>query len=155
MERVMNLAAAEIWMQEAIIEARKAESEGEVPVGAILLLNDKVVGRGHNSPIRLNDPTAHAEILALRQAARNSTNYRLSGSVLIVTIEPCIMCVGAMIQARVEAVVYGAEDPKAGAIRSQFQVEDWHRLNHIFQVSSGILQDECADLMKKFFASRR
>jgi tRNA(adenine34) deaminase len=155
MERVMNLAAAEIWMQEAIIEARKAESEGEVPVGAILLLNEKIVGRGHNSPIRLNDPTAHAEILALRQAARNSTNYRLSGSVLIVTIEPCIMCVGAMIQARVEAVVYGAEDPKAGAIRSQFQVEDWHRLNHIFQVSSGILQDECADLMKKFFASRR
>jgi tRNA(adenine34) deaminase len=118
-------------------------------------LNEKIVGRGHNSPIRLNDPTAHAEILALRQAARNSTNYRLSGSVLIVTIEPCIMCVGAMIQARVEAVVYGAEDPKAGAIRSQFQVEDWHRLNHIFQVSSGILQDECADLMKKFFASRR
>jgi tRNA(adenine34) deaminase len=155
MERVMNLAAAEIWMQEAIIEARKAESEGEVPVGAILLLNEKIVGRGHNSPIRLNDPTAHAEILALRQAARNSTNYRLSGSVLIVTIEPCIMCVGAMIQARVEAVVYGAEDPKAGAIRSQFQVEDWHRLNHIFQVSSGILQDECAELMKKFFASRR
>jgi tRNA(adenine34) deaminase len=155
MERVMNLAAAEIWMQEAIIEARKAESEGEVPVGAILLLNEKIIGRGHNSPIRLNDPTAHAEILALRQAARNSTNYRLSGSVLIVTIEPCIMCVGAMIQARVEAVVYGAEDPKAGAIRSQFQVEDWHRLNHIFQVSSGILQDECADLMKKFFASRR
>jgi len=151
----MNLAAAEIWMQEAIIEARKAESEGEVPVGAILLLNEKIVGRGHNSPIRLNDPTAHAEILALRQAARNSTNYRLSGSVLIVTIEPCIMCVGAMIQARVEAVVYGAEDPKAGAIRSQFQVEDWHRLNHIFQVSSGILQDECADLIKKFFASRR
>lgn len=151
----MNLAAAEIWMQEAIIEARKAESEGEVPVGAILLLNEKIIGRGHNSPIRLNDPTAHAEILALRQAARNSTNYRLSGSVLIVTIEPCIMCVGAMIQARVEAVVYGAEDPKAGAIRSQFQVEDWHRLNHIFQVSSGILQDECADLMKKFFASRR
>jgi len=155
MERVMNLAAAEIWMQEAIIEARKAESEGEVPVGAILLLNEKIVGRGHNSPIRLNDPTAHAEILALRQAARNSTNYRLSGSVLIVTIEPCIMCVGAMIQARVEAVVYGAEDPRAGAIRSQFQVEDWHRLNHIFQVSSGILQDECADLIKKFFASRR
>lgn len=155
MERVMNLAAAEIWMQEAIIEARKAESEGEVPVGAILLLNEKIVGRGHNSPIRLNDPTAHAEILALRQAARNGTNYRLSGSVLIVTIEPCIMCVGAMIQARVEAVVYGAEDPKAGAIRSQFQVEDWRRLNHIFQVSSGILQDECADLMKKFFASRR
>lgn len=151
----MNLAAAEIWMQEAIIEARKAESEGEVPVGAILLLNEKIVGRGHNSPIRLNDPTAHAEILALRQAARNGTNYRLSGSVLIVTIEPCIMCVGAMIQARVEAVVYGAEDPKAGAIRSQFQVEDWRRLNHIFQVSSGILQDECADLMKKFFASRR
>ncbi len=151
----MNLAAAEIWMQEAIIEARKAESEGEVPVGAVVLLNDKIVGRGHNRPIQLNDPTAHAEILALRQATRNSMNYRLPGSALIVTVEPCIMCVGAIIQARVEAVIYGTRDPKSGAIHSQFQLEDWHRLNHIFRVSSGILQEECADLLKFFFASRR
>ena len=151
----MNLAAAESWMLEAIKEARKAESEGEVPVGAIVLLNDKIVGRGHNSPIQLNDPTAHAEILALRQAARNNMNYRLPGSVLIVTVEPCIMCVGAMIHARVEAVIYGAEDPKSGAIHSQFQMEDWCRLNHVFQVTSGILREECADLLKFFFASRR
>jgi len=151
----MNLAAAEIWMQEAIREARKAESEGEVPVGAVVLLDDKIVGRGHNSPIQMNDPTAHAEILALRQAARNNMNYRLPGSVLIVTVEPCIMCVGAMIQARVESVIYGAEDPKSGAVHSQFQLEDWRRLNHIFRVSSGILQGECADLLKNFFAARR
>ncbi len=151
----MNLAAAEIWMQEAIQEARKAESEGEVPVGAVLLLNERIVGRGHNRPIQFNDPTAHAEILALRQAAQNSMNYRLPGSVLVVTIEPCIMCVGAMIQARVEAVLYGAEDPKAGAIHSQFQLKDWRRLNHSFQVSSGILREECAALLKNFFAARR
>jgi tRNA(adenine34) deaminase len=151
----MNIAAAEIWMQEAIIEARRAESEGEVPVGAVVLLNDKIVGRGHNRPIQLNDPTAHAEIIALRQAAQNSVNYRLPGSVLIVTVEPCIMCVGAMIQARVEAVIYGTEDPKSGAIHSQFQLEDLRRLNHIFRVSPGILQEECAALLKNFFAARR
>ena len=151
----MNLAAAEVWMQEAIREARKAESEGEVPVGAIVLLNDRIIGRGHNSPIQLNDPTAHAEILALRQATRNNMNYRLPGSVLIVTVEPCIMCVGAMIQARVDEAIYGADDPKSGAINSQFRLEDWRRLNHVFRVTSGVLQEECADLLKIFFAARR
>jgi tRNA(adenine34) deaminase len=151
----MNLSTAELWMQEAIAEARKAESEGEVPVGAVVLLNEKVVGRGHNSPIQLNDPSAHAEILALRQAARNNVNYRLPGSVLIVTVEPCIMCVGALIQARVEEVIYGAADPKAGAINSQFQMAGWERLNHTFRVTSGILKEECAAIIKEFFADRR
>ena len=151
----MNLATAELWMLEAIAEARKAESEGEVPVGAVVLLNEKVVGRGHNSPIQLNDPTAHAEIMALRQAARNSMNYRLPGSVLIVTVEPCIMCVGALIHARVEEVIFGAADPKAGAINSQFQMAGWQRLNHSFQATSGILEEQCAAIMKNFFADRR
>jgi tRNA(adenine34) deaminase len=155
MENVMDLAKAELWMREALAEAQKARSEGEVPVGAIVLINEEIVGRGHNSPIQLKDPTAHAEILALRQAARNNMNYRLPGSVLIVTIEPCIMCVGALIQARVEEVIYGAADPKAGAINSQFQVADMNRLNHTFRVTSGILEESCAAIMKEFFASRR
>jgi tRNA(adenine34) deaminase len=151
----MNLATAELWMQEALAEAQKAEAEGEVPVGAIVLLNEKIVGRGHNRPIQLKDPTAHAEILALRQAAQNNMNYRLPGSILIVTIEPCIMCVGALIQARVEEVIYGAADPKAGALCSQFQMADCTQLNHSFKVSSGILENECASIMRFFFASRR
>jgi len=155
MEDFMDRATAEMWMREALDEARKGESEGEVPVGAILLLNEKIIGRGHNSPIRLNDPTAHAEILALRQAARVSQNYRLPGSILIVTIEPCIMCVGAVIQARVEEVIYGAADPKAGALGSRFQLQDWAALNHTFRVVPGVLEAECASLMKQFFASRR
>jgi len=151
----MNAAATELWMQEALAEARKAEAKGEVPVGAVVLLNEKIVGRGHNSPIRMQDPTAHAEILALRQAARNNMNYRLPGAIVIVTVEPCIMCVGALIQARVEEVIYGAADPKAGAIHSVFQIEDWPSLNHMFRVSSGVLEEECSALMKSFFASRR
>lgn len=151
----MNAAEAELWMREALIEAQKAEAEGEVPVGAVVLLNDKIVGRGHNSPIRMKDPTAHAEIMALRQAAKNNMNYRLPGAVVIVTVEPCIMCVGALIQARVEEVVYGAPDPKAGAIRSVFDITQWPPLNHMFRTSSGVLEQECSAIMKSFFASRR
>jgi tRNA(adenine34) deaminase len=151
----MNPAIAESWMREALSEARKAEAEGEVPVGAVLLLNERVIGRGYNSPIRMHDPTAHAEILALRQGAHNCANYRLPGSVLVVTIEPCIMCVGAMIHARVEEVIYGAADPKTGAIRSCFQLADTSQLNHSIRVISGVLEDECGSLLKSFFASRR
>jgi tRNA(adenine34) deaminase len=151
----MNLETAELWMREALAEARKAEEEGEVPVGAVVLLNEKIVGRGHNSPIQVKDPTAHAEILALRQAARFTMNYRLPGSILIVTVEPCIMCVGALIQARVEEVVFGAADPKAGALYSRFQMADTSLLNHSFKVTPGILEEECASAMKEFFVSRR
>jgi tRNA(adenine34) deaminase len=151
----MDLACEQLWMREALLEARKAEAEGEVPVGAVLLLNEKIVGRGHNSSIQLRDPTAHAEIIALRQAAHNISNYRLPGSILIVTIEPCIMCVGAMIQARVEKVIYGAADPKAGAIQSRFQLADGLQLNHRIQAQSGILEDECGSILKAFFESRR
>jgi len=142
-------------MREAISEALKAEAEGEVPVGAIVLFNEKVVGRGRNSPIQLHDPTAHAEIIALRQAAHNVANYRLPGSVIIVTVEPCIMCVGAMIQARVDELIYGTADLKAGAVRSCYQLADANQLNHKIRVTSGILEDECGSILKSFFASRR
>jgi tRNA(adenine34) deaminase len=151
----MDDATAELWMREALAEAQKAELEGEVPVGAIVLLNEKIVGRGHNKPIQMKDPTAHAEILALRQAAKTNVNYRLPGTILIVTIEPCIMCVGALIQARVEEVIFGAGDPKAGALHSQFQIADYTHLNHSFKVTSGILEEECAAIIKAFFSSRR
>jgi tRNA(adenine34) deaminase len=151
----MNLETAECWMREALLEARKAEEEGEVPVGAVLLLNDKIISRGRNSCIRLHDPTAHAEVVALRQASRDLSNYRLPGSTLIVTVEPCVMCVGAMIHARVEELIYGAPDPKGGAVRSCFQLADADSLNHRIRVTGGVLEEECASLLKAFFASRR
>jgi tRNA(adenine34) deaminase len=151
----MDRITAEYWMREALSEAAKAEVEGEIPVGAVLLINEKIVGRGHNHSIRTHDPTAHAEILALRHASHSMRNYRLPGSILVVTIEPCVMCVGAMIQARVELVVYGAADPKAGAIDSHFHLADTLILNHQIETMSGILEDECSSLVKAFFQSRR
>lgn len=151
----MDRATAEEWMLEALAEARKAEGQGEVPIGAIVLINGKIVGRGHNHSIHLHDPSAHAEILALRQAARSMKNYRLPGSTLIVTVEPCIMCTGAMIQARVEEVFYGAADPKAGSLDSHFHLAAAAQLNHRFEVMSGIRAEECGILMRDFFAARR
>ena len=151
----MDQATAEYWMREALDEARKAGEEGEVPVGALVLLNGKIIGRGHNSPIRQCDPSAHAEIIALRQAAHNAGNYRLPGSALIVTIEPCIMCVGAMIQARVDELIYGARDPKAGAVHSIFHIADARELNHRISATGGILEEECGALIREFFAARR
>jgi tRNA(adenine34) deaminase len=151
----MDEETAQLWMREALAEARKAEATEEVPIGAVLLLNDRVIGRGYNSSIRLHDPTAHAEIIALRQAAYAMSNYRLPGSTLIVTIEPCIMCVGAMIQARVETLVYGAADPKAGAVHSCFQLANGPSLNHKILVESGVLEEECSSILKDFFRTRR
>jgi tRNA(adenine34) deaminase len=151
----MNRTTAEFWMREALLEARKAEDEGEVPVGAVLLLNEKIVGRGHNKSIQLHDPTAHAEIVALRQAAHQMQNYRLPGGILVATIEPCVMCVGALILARIEEVIFGAADPKAGAIQSCFQLADSSRLNHKMQATSGVLEDECRSILKAFFDARR
>jgi len=142
-------------MREALVEARKAGAMGEVPVGAILLVNGKIVGRGHNHSIGSWDPTAHAEILALRHAAHSLRNYRMPGSILVVTLEPCVMCAGAMIQARVDEIVYGAADPKAGAICSQFQLADGMPLNHTIEVTAGVLEEECAALLRAFFESRR
>jgi tRNA(adenine34) deaminase len=151
----MDRATAEQWMHEALGEAQKAECQGEVPIGAIVLINGKIVGRGHNHSINSHDPSAHAEIVALRQAARSMRNYRLPGSILIVTVEPCVMCVGAMIQARIEEVIYGAADPKGGALDSHFHLASAAQLNHGFEVMSGILEEECSCLVRNFFASRR
>lgn len=151
----MDSEITQFWMREALSEARKAEEEGEVPIGAIVLLNEKVIGRGHNISICRNDPTGHAEIVALRQAAHNMSNYRLPGSTMVVTIEPCIMCVGALIQARVETLVYGAPDPKAGAVHSCFQLEVVPYLNHRIQVEAGILENACGSILKNFFRARR
>ncbi len=151
----MDHTEADLWMREALSEARKAEAEGEVPIGAVILINGKIVGRGHNSSIRSHDPTAHAEILALRHGSRSMRNYRLPGSVMVVTIEPCVMCVGAMIQARVETVVYGAADPKAGAIDTHFNLANAPLLNHKIEVISGVLEEECGAALRAFFEARR
>lgn len=151
----MDPKTAEYWMQEALEEARRAEAEGEIPVGAVVLSHGKIIGRGHNGPIGAKDPTAHAEIVALRHAARSASNYRIPGSVLVVTIEPCVMCLGAMIQARVDILVYGAADPKGGAVRSCFQLAESDLLNHRIHVIPGVLERECGDLLRSFFAARR
>jgi tRNA(adenine34) deaminase len=142
-------------MREAISEAHKAESEGEVPVGAVLLINEKVVARAHNHSVQACDPTAHAEILALRQAAYAMRNYRLPGSILVATVEPCAMCAGALIHARVEGIIFGATDPKAGAILSHLRLADATHLNHKIEVTSGILEEECGALLRAFFEARR
>jgi tRNA(adenine34) deaminase len=143
------------FMQEALAEARAAAASGEVPIGAVLVHDAKILVRSGNRTIRDNDPTAHAEIIVLREAARLLGNYRLSGTTLYVTIEPCSMCAGAMIQARVPRLVYGAEDPKGGAVRSCFAILSHPRLNHQVEISSGILAAEAAALLQSFFAARR
>lgn len=143
------------WLQHAIKLAQRAEAEGEVPVGAVLVLNDEVVAEGWNRPISKSDPTAHAEIVALREAAQRFGNYRLLDSTLYVTIEPCVMCVGAMVHARVKRLVYGADDPKAGAVRSAFKILQSDQFNHRVEYDCGILAEECGGLLSEFFAKRR
>lgn len=142
-------------MREALELARQAESEGEVPVGAVVVIDDKIVGRGYNRPISGRDPTAHAEIEALRDAAKNVGNYRLVGSTLFVTVEPCTMCAGALVHARVKRLVYGASEPRAGAIHSSVSVLDNPTLNHQVEVTAGLLAEECSDLMTGFFQALR
>jgi tRNA(adenine34) deaminase len=141
-------------MRLALQEARTALHLGEVPVGAVLVAGGEVVASGFNQPIHQVDPTAHAEIVALRGAARALDNYRLTGSTLYVTVEPCLMCVGALVHARVGTVVYGAAEPKGGAIRSLLRVEDL-ALNHRFDVVEGILEADCRQLIQDFFKARR
>jgi tRNA(adenine34) deaminase len=142
-------------MQEALAEARFASAAGEVPIGAVLVHEGQVLARSGNRTIRDNDPTAHAEILVLREAARRIGNYRLAGTTLYVTIEPCSMCAGAVIQARVPRLVYGADDPKGGAVRTCFQILSDPRLNHQVEVTSGVLAAECAAVIQSFFSERR
>ena len=139
----------------ALEEARLAAEAGEVPIGAVIAREGAVIARSGNRTIRDCDPTAHAEVCALRVAAHALGNYRLSGATLYVTIEPCAMCAGAMVQARIARLVYGADDPKGGAVRSCFEVLSHGRLNHQVEVTSGILAEECAAVLQVFFTSRR
>ena len=142
-------------MRLALGEARKALDAGEVPVGAVVVLDGAVIGAGFNQPISASDPTAHAEIMALRAAAARVGNYRLTGSTLYVTIEPCLMCVGAMVHARIGLVVYGAAEPKAGALVSMTRAHELPNLNHTLQVERGVLAEACRELMQEFFRARR
>jgi len=142
-------------MQFALEEARLAAEAGEVPIGAVLVHDGKVRARGNNRTIRDCDPTAHAEIVALREASRLIGNYRLSGMTMYVTLEPCAMCAGAIIQARLPRVVYGADDPKGGAVRTCFEVFSHPQLNHRVDVTPGILAEACASILQNFFTARR
>ena len=142
-------------MELALAEARAAPGHGDVPVGAAVALNGEVLARRHNERERTGDPTAHAEILALRDAAAQTGSWRLAGAVVAVTLEPCPMCAGALVQARVARVVYGAADPKAGALGSLYNLGADPRLNHEFEVVGGLMADECGALLSDFFAARR
>ena len=142
-------------MRAALNEARAAEEAGEVPVGAVVVRGGEVIGRGHNRSIADHDPAAHAEIVALRAAARHQHNYRLENSTLYVSLEPCAMCAGAIVLARIDQLVYGADDPKAGAVRSLFTIADDPRLNHRVRLTTGVRAEECGGLLRAFFAPRR
>jgi len=142
-------------MQEALVEARRAAAENEVPVGAVVVRDGEVLARAHNQPIGLNDPTAHAEILALRAAAAKLGNYRLTGCDLYVTLEPCAMCAAALVHARIRRLIYAAADPKAGAVASTIHLLDAPHLNHRVEVEAGLLADESSALLQRFFANRR
>lgn len=143
------------WMEQALALARTAEQRGEVPVGAVLVRDDEVIGQGSNGPIALNDPTAHAEIVAIREAAGRTANYRLPGSTLYATLEPCAMCAGAIVNARIERVVFGAFDEKAGAAGSVTDLLTTRLFNHRCLVTGGVLRERCARLLTDFFTSRR
>jgi tRNA(Arg) A34 adenosine deaminase TadA len=143
------------YMREALAEARSAAAAGEVPIGAVLVHDGKILARSGNRTIRDCDPTAHAEVVALREAAHHLGNYRLASTTLYVTIEPCSMCSGAILQARVPRLVYGADDPKGGAVRSCFKILSHLRLNHQVEVTPGVLAAECAAIIQSFFAARR
>ena len=142
-------------MREALAEADLAAAAGEVPVGAVVVLDGRVVGAGHNQPIGAHDPTAHAEVVAMRAAAKAIGNYRLTDATLYVTVEPCLMCVGAMVHARIGTLVYGASEPKAGAIDSTQRAHEHPALNHRLTVVAGVLASECGARLKQFFAAKR
>src|SRR5437879_5867076 len=145
----------ESWMAEALAEARRAADEGEVPIGSVVVFDGRIVGRGRNARERLNDPTAHAEILALQEAARSLGRWRLTGATIYATLEPCPMCAGALVNARVDRLVYAVPDPKAGAAGTLFDVPRDPRLNHRVEVASGVMAAECGELLSSFFRSRR
>lgn len=142
-------------MASALDEARRARDAGEVPIGAVVALDGAIIGRGFNQPISSGDPTAHAEIIAIRAAAAGVGNYRLTGAVLCVTIEPCLMCVGALVHARIGTLVFGATEPKAGAVVSTTRALELPSLNHRVEAVGGILEDDCRDVVQAFFKARR
>ena len=143
------------FMREALAEALRAEEREEVPVGAVVVCNGKIIGRGGNRNIADHDPTAHAEIVAMKAAASSLENYRLENCTLYVTVEPCSMCAGAAVQARIARLVYGCRDEKAGAVESLFRIANDARLNHQIAITSGILQEECSSILKNFFRKKR
>ena len=145
----------ERFMQEAISLAEYAREAGEVPIGAVIVRDGAIIGRGANSPIATNDPTAHAEILAVREAARASGNYRLEGTTLYVTLEPCAMCAGALVNARITRLVFGARDLRFGGVRSKFRIADSDLLNHRVDIIEGVCGVACVELLKRFFEKRR
>ena len=145
----------DIFMQAALDQARLALAAGEVPIGAVLVIGDEIVARAFNQPIGAVDPTAHAEVLVLREAARVIGNYRLTDATVYVTLEPCLMCVGALVHARVREVVFGAVEPKTGALVSTIRGLDTPGLNHRFTVTSGVLEPECRDIIQQFFQGKR
>jgi tRNA(adenine34) deaminase len=145
----------ELWMEEALREAQRAQANGEVPVGAVLVRDGRILGRGSNRNLQDNDPTAHAEVVALREAGRAIANHRLAGCTIYVTIEPCAMCAGAMVLARLDRLVYGADDPKAGAVKSVLQVLNHPKLNHQMEVTGGVLAGRCMVMVQAFFREKR
>jgi tRNA(adenine34) deaminase len=151
----VDTGSDELWMKEALQCARRALEVGEVPVGAVVVHDGRVVGRGFNRNILDHDPSAHAEMIALREAGAALGNHRLGACDLFATIEPCAMCAGALVHARIRRLVYGADDPKAGAVHSVMQVVNHPRLNHVMEVRGGVLAGECAELLQEFFRRRR
>jgi len=145
----------ELWMEEALREAQRAHAQDEVPVGAVVVHEGQIIGRGYNRNRTDSDPTAHAEIVALREAGTHLGNHRLGSCQMFVTIEPCAMCCGALIHARLARLVYGADDPKAGAVHSMMQVLNHPQLNHRMEVTGGVLAGKCAEIMQAFFEQRR
>jgi len=150
-----GMSELEQLMKAALQQAALAAEAGEVPIGAVVSIDGEIVGRGFNQPIRAGDPTAHAEIVALRDAAQRVGNYRLTGATLCVTIEPCLMCVGALVHARIGTLVFGATEPKSGAVMSSVRGGDLPGLNHRFEMVSGVREGECRELMQAFFRDRR
>jgi len=145
----------EFYMREALHQARRAEAQGEVPVGAVVVIDNCIYGRGSNAPVRIHDPTAHAEVLALRQAAKKYANYRLENATVYATLEPCAMCAGALVAARVRTLVFGARDLRFGGVRSKFRIADSDLLNHRVEIIEGVLAVECLELIRSFFDRRR